>query len=281
MNIVADTLAKFVDIDAIAEIQPRETQSASFLLHVDYVDSLLKNSGKDGLYIKERKGCATEMELLWLPPDFTMARALEMSKDHDDVFGATKKGPPLQTRIALRFRSLQTLSAFASTHKLDAQALLGRWKLTGTHVSVGLHGALALLTAQSWQDIEVLHVAENQAVFLASNVGNTEPCHNTYLGVQRQLRCKALNSKARDMLKQANQSSAAASSTSVASHSAKPLNVSHRQKEFLQKVESASKSRTAPPMQVSPKKDSEKRKTEVNSGLSPDEKRSRDQQRPS
>jgi len=248
VNIVADTLAKFVDIDAIAEIQPRETQSASFLLHVDYVDSLLKNSGKDGLYIKERKGCATEMELLWLPPDFTMARALEMSKDHDDVFGATKKGPPLQTRIALRFRSLQTLSAFASTHKLDAQALLGRWKLTGTHVSVGLHWALALLTA--WQDVEVLYVAENQVVFLASNVGNTEPCHYTYLGVQRQLRYKALNSKARDMLKQANQSSAAASSTSVASHSAKPLNVSHREKEFLQKVESASKSRTAPPTHV-------------------------------
>ena len=126
-----------------------------------------------------------------------------------------------------------------------------------------------------------MYVAENQVVFLASNVGNTEPCHYTYLGVQRQLRYKALNSKARDMLKQANQSSAAASSTSVASHSAKPLNVSHRQKEFLQKVESASKSRTAPPTQVSPKKDSEKSKTEVNSGLSPDEKRSRDQQRPS
>ena len=77
-------------------------------------------------------------------------------------------------------------------------------------VSMGLHGALAFLTEQKWENVEVLYIAEQQVVFVTSHVGNAQPCHYTYLGVgPRQLRYKALNARARELHKQAKQAAAA------------------------------------------------------------------------
>ena len=270
VSIISETLGKIVDLSAQSEIQPREFQSASFLLHSDYVDVALQHSGKDGVYIKERKGTAKEMELLWLPAGTTAEGAQELAKG-DNVYGFTKKGPPLQPRFAIRFRTLQALTDFAAKNHIESNALLARWKLSGTHVSMGLHGALAFLTEQRWADVEILYVAEHQVVFVTSNVGHSQPCHYTYLGVPRQLRYKALNTKAREMHKQANQTAAAASAAAPA---AREKTNADRQKEFLARVQAARPKQ--PTQHASPRKaEQEKREAIGRTGETPEGKESR------
>lgn len=67
-NVYVSELVKHADAAAIAELQPREAQSASFLLHVDSVKVFLAKSGVNGMFIKERKldDGGNELELLWL-----------------------------------------------------------------------------------------------------------------------------------------------------------------------------------------------------------------------
>ena len=80
----------------------------------DHGRELRKKSGQDGLYIKEWKGFGREMELLWLPTDYTHEDALELAKEASG-FGITKKGPPLNVRLAIRFLSLESVvTAFAN-----------------------------------------------------------------------------------------------------------------------------------------------------------------------
>ena len=79
-------------------------------------------------------------------------------------------------RFALRFTSLDHIDKFCKEKKLDNNARLGSWKVTGVHASIGQHGALAFLVAQQWQDVEVLYLKEDQMVFLSANCGNCALC---------------------------------------------------------------------------------------------------------
>ena len=57
-SIIMSQLSKIVPEPAVADITPREGPSATFLLHTDYVDAVLKHSGIGGVFYKETAGAA-------------------------------------------------------------------------------------------------------------------------------------------------------------------------------------------------------------------------------
>ncbi|CAE6970349.1 unnamed protein product, partial [Symbiodinium sp. CCMP2456] len=175
--------------------------SASFLLHSDFVDVLLKSSGKRGSFFKTGEG--VDMELLWLPEGFDLVRAIKLAT-HDTCYGVVEKGGAFHPRFAIRFRSLESLRSFAKANNIVDLSAFGRWKLSGIHASTGLHGVAALLQQLKWLDVQILYLTEGHAVFLASNRGWDDPAFFRLHGTSRQLIFKALNSQARGMARDGN-----------------------------------------------------------------------------
>ena len=68
--------------------------------NIQIVDVLLKALGKNGIDIKEKKGSAEDMELLWLAEDYDQERALEVATG-PLAFGIVQKGPALKRRYAV------------------------------------------------------------------------------------------------------------------------------------------------------------------------------------
>ena len=76
---------------------------------------------------------------------------------------------------ALRFRSQERLVDFAKKHQLVDNSHLGRWKLSGIHASIGLHGLVLFLRERSWKDVESLFLGDGSATFLACSRGEDDP----------------------------------------------------------------------------------------------------------
>ena len=70
-NLVATELKKHVPQDAFSEIVCHESKTASFLLHNEYSDTILRASGRDGVFFKLKKPSSdeddSEMLLHWTP----------------------------------------------------------------------------------------------------------------------------------------------------------------------------------------------------------------------
>ena len=73
--------------------------------------------------------------------------------------------------------------------------------MSGIHLGIGIHGALAFLVDQKWSEVEVLYVGEQHAVFLAGGIGHYGPMNYLYQGALRGLQLTALNSQAKQMVK--------------------------------------------------------------------------------
>ena len=174
-NIVIEELSKIVSEHTISDIQPRESLSASFLCHAQSVDGLLRASGQRGIFIKEKKGTAPEMELLWLGEDHDLQSALKVAEKAKTGYGLAQKGPSNALRFAVRFRKLEDLLQYAKDVGLEESAQLGRFKLSGVNVGIGVHGILAFLVEQRWTAVEMLYVGEHHAVFLAGGIGSYGP----------------------------------------------------------------------------------------------------------
>lgn len=200
-NIVVEELSKVISEHAIAEVQPRETLSASFLCRVNSVDDLLRSSGQRGIYIKPKKGTSEDMELLWLGEHHDLQSALKVSESAKEGFGLAQKGPITALRYAVRFKSYEAMIKFAETIDLQETAALGRFKLSGVDSTVGEHGILAFLVGEKWQSVEVLYFGEFHAVFLASAIGSYGPMKYVHQGTLRQLQFSALNSAAKALVK--------------------------------------------------------------------------------
>eukprot|EP00438_Fugacium_kawagutii_P028181 Skav233620 [mRNA] locus=scaffold109:307050:308477:+ [translate_table: standard] len=213
-SIATEEITKHVPQPAIADVTPREAQSVAFMVHADYCKALLRSSGISGVFFKYRKDPeANEMPLLWLDEETPFETALEYAKG-PEVLGVVEKSSASEGRFALRFEDLATLEAFAKTKNIQNNSMFGRWKVSGTPSEMGLAGAAAFLASQQWQDFDILYVDPTHFVFISPMVGNHQPMHFVYQGVSRQIFWKAVNAKARSMVK--TQSMAASSAAKVA-----------------------------------------------------------------
>jgi hypothetical protein len=204
---VANEVSQHIPTQAIDDIICRETQSASLLVHIDYIDALLCASGVNGAFYKLKLSAEeSPMELLWLPEEFDLEKALTLAKN-DNAFGVIEKGKETASRFAIRFKSLETLQEFAVKHSVPDTSHLGRWRLSGAHVAMGIHGSLAFLTEQGWTDVQILFIKDDKVIFLSATCGNNSPMYYDFDGSRRQLMFKALNKRAEILTKNSSQSS--------------------------------------------------------------------------
>ncbi len=249
-SIAANEIFKHIPEPAVADITPREAQSVAFLVHSDYCPVLLKSSGIDGVFYKYRKDPdATEFPLLWLPEETSIDTALHYAKA-PEALGVVEKSSAQDGRLALRFENITILEKFAQEKGIHNNSLYGRWKVTGTPAEIGVAGAAAFLAGQQWKGFDILFVDAGHFVFIAPSVGNHHPMHFVYQGVSRLIHWKAVNAKAKTLIK--------AHSVAAASAAKGPLEqAALNRKSFLEKVLPKQPS-PAPP--ASPKnKEGEKR----------------------
>lgn len=276
-SVVIDEISSRVSSSAVDDILSRQDQSVSFLLHGDFVEQLLRASGPKGVFYKIRKDTKhplAELELLWLDENVDFDTAVELSK-HQLVLGMVEKGSSLFPRFALRFTSLDHIDKFCKAKKLDNNARLGSWKVTGVHASIGQHGALAFLVAQQWQDVEVLYLKEDQMVFLSANCGNCAPMWYVHEGTKRQIKFKATNTAAKNLAKSNSMSSRVQVSPVLQSQK-------ERKKSFLEQVFPAeARAKAASPSQPSMVVDAkDKRISQHQTGFTPDKKKVRPDGKP-
>lgn len=163
-SLLTSALEKHVPSDAFAEVVPRESKTVSFLLHNDFVDTVLRASGIGSVFYKLKKqqtdDVEKEMPLLWLDDSYDLDGATKLAEDRT-AMGLVEKGNIAAARYGLRFQSLSDLETFAKYHQIDSSnASMGRWKLTGIPFEVGLAGAFAFLQTQNWNNIDIIFLAE-------------------------------------------------------------------------------------------------------------------------
>ena len=88
-SVVVAELSRLVPVDALSEFVSWDGPSVSLLVHVDFADTLLKASGKRGIFIKAKEGAG--MDLLWLSEETDLAQAVKLAEG-DEVFGVVEKG---------------------------------------------------------------------------------------------------------------------------------------------------------------------------------------------
>ena len=215
---------------------PREESSVAFLIHEGHCSVLLKCSGKNGVFYKHRKSSDrddNEMPLLWLPREYNLENSLKLTTE-SSVFGVVQKSSAVEGWFALRFESVGSSEIFPAAHSVQSNALFGRWKCSGTPVSLGIAGALTFLHQQGWEKPDILYVTEGHAIFIAENIGRHEPMHFKHDGVLRQIKWKAMNSKAKKLAKEDSQNRATASS--VARSSSRLTQQLENRRLFLEKA---------------------------------------------
>ena len=188
------------------------TSNARFLCHEDSVEPLLRASGSEGVFFKVRKvepaHVLSDLELLWLPEQTTldMARALAQ---HDHVLGVCAKGGAQQPRLALRFKTVERMAAFAKDNDIEDVSRLQRWKVVGLPISIGLHGLMVLFKDLAWELHSVLYFESDHAMVLAEKLGEHTLKYYTEGKQKHQIVFKALNASAKAAARTASQAAAA------------------------------------------------------------------------
>eukprot|EP00435_Cladocopium_sp_Y103_P055966 s4_g18.t1 len=265
-SLIMTEIERHVPGEAVGEVQPRQNETATFLLHSDYTDHILKQSGKHSVFYKEVNP-VNEFLLLWCDEGTNLQGAVKMA-DHEDCFGVVRKGSSATPRYAVRFRSREALSTFATAHGLYDASALGRWKISGIDAAVGTFGPLAFLTKRGFADLDILYVDDGYGVFLASTPGDFSSGFFVQSDTRRQFHFKALNNVARDQARKTNEN-AQASSMSVSKTAPKQSQRAIRQQTLMANLQNAGP-------KASPKKDPNKRKAEAKSGVTPDSKKTED-----
>ncbi|CAK0900853.1 unnamed protein product, partial [Prorocentrum cordatum] len=233
---LVDFISKYVESEAVDNIQSRAGGTVTFMCHQARVDTLLRASGAEGVFIKKRN--VDPLELLWLPEDTSLKKALDYASK-PDAMGLAEKGKT--GRLAIRFEDEAQMEAFARKHNIDCITGVGRWKVTGLPVSMGTAGMIELLMALRWEVKEILYYDAKQTVFLAQGVGNHAPSHFLSHGQPRSIEFKAPNAAA----KKAAEESARASRDPAPSTGATSSTRAARQLNFFNAVQPASKAYVA------------------------------------
>ena len=167
---VAQEVEQHIPRHAFDDIISRESQSAVLLVRMDYINVLLRASGVNGAFYKLKMSeQESPMELLWLPDEFDLPGALALAKN-DGAYGVVEKGKEAAYRYAIRFRTVEALQEFATKHSVPDTSHLGRWRLSGAHTAIGIHGRLAFLTAHSWEEVQILFLKQDEIIFLILGV---------------------------------------------------------------------------------------------------------------
>ena len=259
--IVAE-LAHFLPEEAVDDVQSRHNNTATFMVHSDYTDTLLRASGRRSIFFKESKP-TKELLLLWLEDGTSLEEAIKMA-DHQDAYGVVRKGNSAKPKYAIRFMCAERLKEFAESYSLIDVTALGRWKIYGIDTTVGTYGLLAWLTQRGFQDVEILYVSDGSGVWLASRPGKLDSGYFMQNGTKRQFHIKAVNDVAKDQAKAQNSSSASASKPNAPKQSDRMT----RQKAFVASLPGAAANAAS-----SPKKDPSKRKEPPKTGMTPDAKK--------
>eukprot|EP00435_Cladocopium_sp_Y103_P017419 s3468_g4.t1 len=114
-NLVSTELQKHVPQDAFSDIVCRESKTASFLLHEEYTECILKASGQGGVFYKLKKqdpSVDDDLLLLWLDESYSLDTALKLAEDATSL-GLVEKGSTVAARYAVRFQTLAHLEKFA------------------------------------------------------------------------------------------------------------------------------------------------------------------------
>eukprot|EP00971_Amphidinium_carterae_P127521 2526675-Amphidinium_carterae.1 len=196
----------------------RNGESLTALVPKQLAGKLLRESGKQGLFIKPQ-GQNEEFELLWLPEGTALPAAVHIQQGESQGQGLAAKQTALGRRYAVRFRTLADCEEAAVRLQLTDQSALGRWKATGIPNGMSSVELFHILeTHLHWQMAEVLHVGDGAASWLASAVGKQEVQLVQPDSSPIQFRAKACNAKARALVQAA--SIAAGSTASAAAPAA-------------------------------------------------------------
>ena len=267
MAVMAE-MEKHVPSEAISDIQPRKGDSATFYIHSDYIDTILRSSGQSRVFIKETSP-TVECHLLWLDEEVTLSEALTLAAS-DGCLGIARKGGAAHPKLALRFRDLAALTSCATANKIRDVSKYSRWKITGIDIQVDTYGLLGFLTSRGFEDVEVLYLKDSTGVFLTMKPRNVNPGFYMCQGVRRQFTFKALNALARDQVKLANQQMP--SDVSQASGALRGDQREARQQAFFTQIQKSLPKTSASP----PAKEATKQKPSAHTGETPDAKKQRD-----
>ena len=207
---IAQLLSKHLPQGSFSEVVPRlhdRTLSATFRVHSDLLDTILKVSGLDHVFYKphDSESVRPNMELLWLPQDANLDIALAHTKNSPDIFGVAMKNASAQPRFALRFLDITKLQQYAKENSLDDVSHLGRWKLQGVPVHSGPIGALTVLQDRKWDVREIIYFNARHCIFVAAARGDASPIYFENGKHRQQLRFEAVNAVARQQQAEAAQ----------------------------------------------------------------------------
>ena len=266
-NILVSHLSQYISDFAIDQVQPRVNGSFSFLCHSNKVDTLLKASGSEGIFIKQLD-CEEAMELIWLQPECTLDEALVLARN-DTVYGLAEKGK--SGMLALRFRDGKAASAFATTHQLPDTTAVARWKISGVPSTSGLHGLYDLLHSRKWQGVDVVFMDDRHAIFHATTMGDPSSLYYNQQGQAHPIQFKALNALAKAAAKERATQARSQPAASQASTAAAPAPKRQaQQKEFLKQVMAEDK---ADVLMASPRQQADKRRPDGRTGETPEAKK--------
>jgi len=259
---VVQQLAKWVPTEAIADVVCRVNDTATFMVHSDYVQTLLEASGREGMFMKDKDG-STDYFLLYLDEEFSLEEAVKLA-EADTVCGVCRKGVGTRPRFALRFAKESDLRMFAQDNHLLDTSSHAKWKVQGISPVIGTCGLLAFLTERGFENIDILYQKDLCATFSAEVSGNINDSYCITGGTRFQLRFKATNKVAQDHAKTKSQSSQAAKRQGAPTQSAR----SAAQQLFYQQhtIKQQSQNISADP------KNAPKRIQQTKTGLTPERK---------
>jgi hypothetical protein len=264
------SIAKILDAripsPAYEQILVRQDQSATVPVHESEILNLLRTSGQEAVFLKLHGSSPLlqDADILWLPVEYSLDDALQLSQKDDNSLGVVSKNKSAP-RYAIRFGNQDDLRKFAKTYHIEDLSVFGRWRLTGLPVQTGTVGAFQLLTARGWEIKEILFLNESQCSFLSSKRGNTSNMYFVDCGVKHPLQIKAVNAIARN--EQAAANKADSSKTSPGIQSGRPQTA--LQKDAWTRSVAAKAAMQAP---ASPRMDSQKRLTAAKTGNTPEPK---------
>jgi hypothetical protein len=264
-GILSTFLDKHVSQSAYADIQSRMDGSFTFQCHEVFCETLLRASGKDGIFIKMH-GIPEQdkFELFWMDRSVSLADALKAATE-STVCGLAEKGQ--QGLLALRFQNHGDLVRFAKANQYDQNLDLQRWKISGLPSTTGIDGITTLLESLNWEIVEVLYQDADHAVYTATKMGKADAAHFRFDGQPRTVRFKALNAEARKVV--------AAESQSTRRKLFQTTDRAQEQKNFLAKVTAAHKAKAAMAAPSSPRNVPGKQKATDKTGETPEGQKAR------
>ena len=195
---------------AVSDVIIRSSTSATALVHEEYIDRALRQSGSDGWFCKPHSSEDMHLELVWLSPDLDRQRALDLQMEHASSLGLATTIFSHRPRYALRFAT-ETLAQAAHRAMGGSGQSEAHFKIEGIRARVGAAGLLIMLERMGWKASEVIYMEEHVAVFVASVC---VPKMRVRIALQggghSMAQIKAVNSAAKRMVEQTAKTAAAA-----------------------------------------------------------------------